>query len=902
MDAATDTFKDACSLVQDGEPILVKNAFHWYPSMASRPEFLRRFGNGTMVVSHDLEAQSRTGTKAKPETMKISEWVNTWDEPNATRYAFSWKTDERTKDLSSALWGRFKIPPMVRCMSLLPFFTLGGKSAGIRMHMHGPTWVALLSGRKRWYVKASNMFESISQNLFSQYGSTVPEQYFQSRHFQSCDQQPSEMVVLPHSWWHATFDVEAWTMSMGAQLDDVEWPLTDLEYAVAMGNLSSVERTSLEKTGVDPSTVNLKRLFQIAHMGENKDITEMIQQMILNAGGEKLLTALKAQVLKSTSGSGYVKYPGSGGPGGMPSSAMPGGVAGGMPNGMPYPGSSGPGGMAGGMPGGMAGGMPSGIPYPGPGGLPGGMPGGMPNGMSGGGGLPGDMSGGMTGEMPGSMPRVMPSNKRSPGSAGAVPRGMSDSAEVHKLELERMKRLYLREGKEREEKREKNSGKGSEEEAQPLVSGSADSGPREPKIAVASPVSSSDLGTPEPKAAIDAAAPASDSDSQAPKTKVAVRALHTATLSCEINALHFLVFAVSVFSIWVGVKAVVSLWTGLKAVVTLLGRGGRRYAVVIGVVSITVALASHAYDSFKVLPLTNSPVQPQMVGRQAFSVDEHERNTVARHARCDFEVLDARDKDFQARLDSTLTSPMLIINLIDDWRALKDWKSPTWYKQLVKAWEQRMQSPMAVYPWNLTALTPTNGKPADAASYFEMWNARGDNGLLLEPNNNALIFEVGVSEQQLKYDAPTPEILSSASSGDARHLAFGALGTGHGFHRHNEAWQAQVVGYKSWYMLPGHMHSQPHDETVAPAPFGFPHEDSLKNANTVCGYKPSIQKVKKHIHFCVQGPSEVVYIPNSWWHATCSLDDYTVAAGGGLWWKNVPNKFMKLCGVGSSAC
>ena len=110
----------------------------------------------------------------------------------------------------------------------------------------------------------------------------------------------------------------------------------------------------------------------------------------------------------------------------------------------------------------------------------------------------------------------------------------------------------------------------------------------------ASTGSSSDLGALEPKIAIGAVASASNSDAQVPEIKFAVWALHTAAgaSNYEINNLHFLIFAVSAFLIWVGAKAVCSLFTGMKALAVLLGGGGSCYAVVIGFVSIAIALSS----------------------------------------------------------------------------------------------------------------------------------------------------------------------------------------------------------------------------------------------------------------------------------------------------------------------
>merc|ERR1719221_1184984 len=33
-------------------------------------------------------------------------------------------------------------------------------------------------------------------------------------------------------------------------------------------------------------------------------------------------------------------------------------------------------------------------------------------------------------------------------------------------------------------------------------------------------------------------------------------------------------------------------------------------------------------------------------------------------------------------------------------------------------------------------------------------------------------------------------------------------------------------------------------------------------------------------HICIQQPGEALLLPEDWWHATCAVDDFTVAIGG----------------------
>merc|ERR1712107_399474 len=100
---------------------------------------------------------------------------------------------------------------------------------------------------------------------------------------------------------------------------------------------------------------------------------------------------------------------------------------------------------------------------------------------------------------------------------------------------------------------------------------------------------------------------------------------------------------------------------------------------------------------------------------------------------------------------------------------------------------------------------------------------------------NAIMFDPSYKcdDKELRKVAPTPEVFAPFCGN--RHVAFAAMATSHGLHRHSAAWQAQVAGYKSWYLLPNSVYTEPKDETVAETPFAFPHEEQANRKNSLCG-------------------------------------------------------------------
>lgn len=277
---------------------------------------------------------------------------------------------------------------------------------------------------------------------------------------------------------------------------------------------------------------------------------------------------------------------------------------------------------------------------------------------------------------------------------------------------------------------------------------------------------------------------------------------------------------------------------------------------------------------------------------------ELERDQRRRHEACGAKVLDAEEPNFSAVWLQHMDEPLLIKNLIKHWAALERW-TPEWYRG--RAVEEL--DPTAIRPWNFTDpadpqcfdcdWTARWGPSPDRRRelYFEQWNARGtasgpaaehkaELAELAEPN--AVIFSPGhkCGTPDLEADAPLPEVFVPFCGN--RHVAFSAYGTSHGLHRHSAAWQAQVVGFKSWWILPDDVYTRPEDQTTTKSPFGFPHEPQVQRANSLCGYRPTLPELRERLVNCVQGPGETMYVPNAWWHGTCALDNFTVGTGGGL--------------------
>ena len=101
-------------------------------------------------------------------------------------------------------------------------FGVGGSGSGVGFHQHGPVFLALLHGRKRWWLRDP----ALGRPRFTTGASTVA--WFRRTWlramgggsgavptgYDDCVQRPGEVLYLPDRWWHATLNVGD-TVSMG---------------------------------------------------------------------------------------------------------------------------------------------------------------------------------------------------------------------------------------------------------------------------------------------------------------------------------------------------------------------------------------------------------------------------------------------------------------------------------------------------------------------------------------------------------------------------------------------------------------------------------------------------------------------------------------------------------------
>ena len=122
-------------------------------------------------------------------------------------------------------------------------------------------------------------------------------------------------------------------------------------------------------------------------------------------------------------------------------------------------------------------------------------------------------------------------------------------------------------------------------------------------------------------------------------------------------------------------------------------------------------------------------------------------------------------------------------------------------------------------------------------------------------------------------DRQPPEMLTSLSSHVFLSIAISSYGLGH--MQHQSTWLGLISGRKLWYMAPANA-PQPEDPDCNDL------ENSAKNAR------------RDGVTLQLQLPGQIIYFPDSYWHATCNLGDFTVGLGATSFLPNFEGKFPTI--------
>ncbi|GAU96572.1 hypothetical protein RvY_08000 [Ramazzottius varieornatus] len=121
------------------------------------------------------------------------------------------------------------------------------------------------------------------------------------------------------------------------------------------------------------------------------------------------------------------------------------------------------------------------------------------------------------------------------------------------------------------------------------------------------------------------------------------------------------------------------------------------------------------------------------------------------------------------------------------------------------------------------------------------------------------------NQSELPRSMHPPPYLAIHPVHDENIFFLGASMSGVSFHKHADAWNGVVFGWKRWFIYP---------PTHTPPGGVWPGLNTMEWFHRIY---PELSKKEMPME-CMQGPGDIVYLPESWYHGTINLGD-TIAIG-----------------------
>eukprot|EP00929_Paragymnodinium_shiwhaense_P033176 TRINITY_DN18261_c0_g1_i4.p1 TRINITY_DN18261_c0_g1~~TRINITY_DN18261_c0_g1_i4.p1 ORF type:complete len:412 (-),score=52.95 TRINITY_DN18261_c0_g1_i4:63-1298(-) len=108
----------------------------------------------------------------------------------------------------AALKDSYSVPQLLSRVHGKPIFSAARRHTGVGFHAHDETWLAQLQGRKAWFLVPPEAPRPPT---------LPPWWYMRERpadmHFSVL--QPGEVLYIPDGWWHATWNLDDFTLALG---------------------------------------------------------------------------------------------------------------------------------------------------------------------------------------------------------------------------------------------------------------------------------------------------------------------------------------------------------------------------------------------------------------------------------------------------------------------------------------------------------------------------------------------------------------------------------------------------------------------------------------------------------------------------------------------------------------
>lgn len=215
-------------------PVVLQGLTDSWPASEGRwkrEALLEKHGDATVTHAQASDV-AQFGPKeggSKSITSKLRDWViATMDSADGSHAPLAFDRSANNVAYRMEQQGDFTPPSVLEpgAMEQL-LISLGPPGAGLPLHTHGDSWLALTHGSKLWIVFPPHWGASSAASAYDLLALRPPRTIIaenllaslsEDEHPLICVQRPGEVVYLPALWWHATVNLEG-AVGVGAQND-----------------------------------------------------------------------------------------------------------------------------------------------------------------------------------------------------------------------------------------------------------------------------------------------------------------------------------------------------------------------------------------------------------------------------------------------------------------------------------------------------------------------------------------------------------------------------------------------------------------------------------------------------------------------------------------------------------
>lgn len=185
----------------------------------------------------------------------------------------------------------FRVPELLADVHGAPIFSVGCKDTGVGFHRHKETWLAQLQGRKLWLLIPGGRRPP----------ALPPWRYLIERPscLVCCVLHPGEVMFLPTGWWHATWNLDEFSLAVGWEGGaSSEW--SSQMHAIADGDVARLASLAEADGGLGEVT---QEMVELAARGGHVDVLEMLDGL----GGREIIMQDPAAAAVAAARGGHIR-------------------------------------------------------------------------------------------------------------------------------------------------------------------------------------------------------------------------------------------------------------------------------------------------------------------------------------------------------------------------------------------------------------------------------------------------------------------------------------------------------------------------------------------------------------------------------------------------------------------